>query len=314
MLQSYAQYPSFLVFCAIAMCVLFSLVITPIWIRILKKSHIGQQVRIEGPESHYVKQGTPTMGGLVMLISLVLTITIMGFWSPQITALVLAILAAGLLGFIDDVSKVIFHRSLGLTPTVKLIFQFLIATVFILFAVNSLGITPNIVIPFIADIDLGILTTVLPIGDGISIPWLYLILIDILLVGMCNACNLADGLDGLAAGSSVIIMVVMAAISYRADSLACAIVSGALAGGCIGFLWHNAFPANIFMGDTGSLALGMGLACLSVLTKTEVLSIIVGGMYVVEAFSVFIQVLHYKRTKKRIFLMAPLHHHFEKKG
>lgn len=249
-----------------------------------------------------------------MLVSLVLTITIMGFWSPQITALVLAILAAGLLGFIDDVSKVIFHRSLGLTPTVKLIFQFLISTVFILFAVNSLGITPNIVIPFIVDIDLGIFTTVLPIGDGISIPWLYLILIDILLVGMCNACNLADGLDGLAAGSSVIIMVVMAAISYRADSLACAIVSGALAGGCIGFLWHNAFPANIFMGDTGSLALGMGLACLSVLTKTEAISIIVGGMYVVEAFSVLIQVLHYKRTKKRIFLMAPLHHHFEKKG
>ena len=150
--------------------------------------------------------------------------------------MVLAILAAGLLGFIDDVSKVIFHRSLGLTPIVKLIFQFLIATVFILYAVNCLEITPNIVIPFVVDLDLGIFTTVVPIGSGIAIPWLYLILIDILLVGMCNACNLADGLDGLAAGSSVIIMVVMAAISYRADSLACAIVSGALAGGCIGFL------------------------------------------------------------------------------
>ncbi len=314
MLQGYAQYPSFLVFCSLAMCVLFSLIITPIWKRILKKSHIGQQVRIEGPQTHYVKQGTPTMGGLVMLIALVLTISIMGFWSPQILALVLAILAAGLLGFIDDVAKVIFHRSLGLRPSAKLIFQFLIATVFILYAVNYLGITPNIVIPFIVDLDLGVLTTVIPIGDGIMVPWLYLILIDILLVGMCNACNLADGLDGLAAGSSVIIMVVMAAISYRADSLACAIVSGALAGGCIGFLWHNAFPADIFMGDTGSLALGMGLACLSVLTKTEFLSIIVGGMYVVEAFSVFIQVVHYKRTKKRVFLMAPLHHHFEKKG
>ncbi len=152
------------------MCVLFSLIITPIWIRILKRGEIGQQVRIDGPETHYVKQGTPTMGGLVMLISLVLTITIMGFWSPQITALVLAILAAGLLGFIDDVSKVIFRRSLGLTPTVKLIFQFLIATVFILYAVNCLGITPIVTIPFVIDLDLGILTTVLPIGDGIVIP------------------------------------------------------------------------------------------------------------------------------------------------
>lgn len=314
MLQSYAQYPSFIVFCSIAMCVLFSLLITPFWKRLLKKSHIGQQVRIDGPETHLVKQGTPTMGGVVMLIAMVLTITIMGIWSPEVLALVLAIVAAGFLGLIDDVSKVVFHRSLGLTPTAKLIFQFLIATVFILYAVNSLGITPIVTIPFIIDLDLGIWTTVLPIGDGIVVPWLYLILMDILLAGMCNACNLADGLDGLAAGSSVIIMVVMAAVSYRADSLSCALVAGALAGGCIGFLWHNAFPADIFMGDTGSLALGMGLACLCVLTKTEVLSIIIGGMYVVEALSVFIQVLHYKRTKKRIFLMAPLHHHFEKKG
>ncbi|MCQ2752572.1 MAG: hypothetical protein MJ189_05720 [Coriobacteriales bacterium] len=125
---------------------------------------------------------------------------------------------------------------------------------------------------------------------------------------------MADGLDGLAAGSSVIIMIVMAAISYRADVLSCAIVSGALAGGCIGFLWHNAHPADIFMGDTGSLALGMGLGCLSILTKTEALSIIVGGLYVVEALSVMLQVAYFKKTKKRIFLMAPLHHHFEKKG
>lgn len=176
------------------------------------------------------------MGGLVMLIALVLTVTIMGFWSPEVTALVLTILAAGLLGFIDDVAKVVFKRSLGLTPTAKLIFQFIIATVFILYSINCLEITPNVTIPFIVDLDLGIFTTVLPIGEGITIPWLYLILIDILLVGMCNACNLADGLDGLAAGSSVIIMIVMAAISYRADSLSCAIISGALAGGCIGFL------------------------------------------------------------------------------
>lgn len=314
MLQQFAQYPSYSVFMSIATCVILSLIITPIWKKILKRSHIGQQVRIEGLESHFVKQGTPTMGGVVMLISMVLTITIMGFWTPEIIALALAVLAAGLLGFVDDAMKVFFHRSLGLTPIAKLIIQFSIASIFILYSVNFLGISPVITFPFLFDLDFGILTTVIPIFGGISIPWLYLIIIDILLVGMSNACNLADGLDGLAAGSSVIIMVVMAAISYRADELSCAIISGALAGGCIGFLWHNAHPADIFMGDTGSLALGMALGCLSVLTKTEVLCVIVGGMYVVEALSVMIQVFYYKKTKKRIFLMAPLHHHFEKKG
>ena len=314
MLQGYSQYPSFLVFCAMAMCVVITLLITPFWKKFLKKSQIGQQVRIDGPESHLVKQGTPTMGGLVMLVAMILTVTIMGMWSPSIIALSLAIVAAGLLGFIDDSAKVLFHRSLGLTPIAKLVGQFLIATIFILYVHNFIGISAVVTIPFICEIDLGILSTQVPVLGGINIPWLYLIIIDLLLVGMCNACNLADGLDGLAAGSSVIIMIVMAAISYRADVLSCSIISGALAGGCIGFLWHNAHPADIFMGDTGSLALGMGLACLGVLTKTEFICIIVGGMYVVEALSVAIQVLHYKRTKKRIFLMAPLHHHFEKKG
>lgn len=254
------------------------------------------------------------MGGVVMLISMVLTIVIMGNWSPQVVALLLAIVAAGILGFIDDAAKVIFHRSLGLGPISKLVSQFIIATAFILYAHNCLDINAIVTIPFICNLDLGIFNTYLPILGGINIPWLYVIIIDILLVGMCNACNLADGLDGLAAGSSVIIMVVMAAISYRADVLSCSIISAALAGACIAFLWHNAPPADIFMGDTGSLALGMALGCLGVLTKTEFLCIIVGGLYVVEAVSVLIQVLHYKRTKKRVFLMAPLHHHFEKKG
>lgn len=314
MLLDFTQYPSFIVFSAIAMSVVISLIITPIWKRILRRSHIGQQVRIDGPESHLVKQGTPTMGGVGMLVSLVLTITIMGIWSPHVVAILLTILAAGLLGFVDDAAKVIFHRSLGLGPIAKLVCQFTIASVFILYAVNCLDISPVVIIPFIVDLDLGVLKTTVPIFGGINIPWLYLILIDILLVGMCNACNLADGLDGLAAGSSVIIMIVMAAISYRADSLSCSIISAALGGACIGFLWHNAPPADIFMGDTGSLALGMSLGCLSVITKTEILAIVVGGMYVVEALSVMIQVFYYKRTKKRIFLMAPLHHHFEKKG
>ena len=131
---------------------------------------------------------------------------------------------------------------------------------------------------------------------------------------MCNAVNLTDGLDGLAAGTVMVVMLVMAAIAFRSNLLEPAIVAAALAGTCIGFLWFNSYPADIFMGDTGSLALGMGLGCLAVLTKTEFVVIIIGGLFVAEALSVMIQVSYYKRTKKRVFLMAPLHHHFEKKG
>ena len=231
-----------------------------------------------------------------------------------LSCLIAAVLLTGALGLFDDASKVVHERSLGLTPKGKLIGQFAIATVFCLVAVNLLGIEPTVSIPFLYTFDLGILTTVVPIGDGIAIPWLYLIFVNILLVGLCNAVNLTDGLDGLAAGTVMISMVVMAAIAFRTDLLEPAILSAALAGTCIGFLWFNAYPADIFMGDTGSLALGMGLGCLAVVTKSEFIVIIVGGLFVAEALSVMIQVAHYKRTKKRVFLMAPLHHHFEKKG
>ena len=223
-------------------------------------------------------------------------------------------MATGILGLIDDASKVAHERSLGLTPKAKLIGQFLIAAVFVLVAVNLLGIKPTVEIPFVATLDLGVLTTVVPVGDGIAIPWLYLIYCLILLVGLCNAVNLTDGLDGLAAGTVMVVMLVMAAIAFRAGVLEPALFAGALAGACIGFLWFNSHPADIFMGDTGSLALGMAIGCLAVVTKTEFVVIIIGGLFVAEALSVMIQVFYYKKTKKRIFLMAPLHHHFEKKG
>ncbi|MEG0375463.1 MAG: phospho-N-acetylmuramoyl-pentapeptide-transferase, partial [Raoultibacter sp.] len=200
------------------------------------------------------------------------------------------------------------------TPKAKLLGQFAIATAFCLVAVNCLGVAPTVEIPFIYTFDFGILTTVIPIGEGIAIPWLYLIFVNILLVGMCNAVNLTDGLDGLASGTVMIVMIVMAAIAYRSDLLEPAIFAAALAGACIGFLWFNSHPADIFMGDTGSLALGMALGCLAIVTKTEFVTIIIGGLFVAEALSVMIQVFYYKKTKKRVFLMAPLHHHFEKKG
>ena len=310
----FSEYPTFLVFLSVFVAIVITMLLMPPWIKFLKSSHIGQQVRDDGPETHLVKQGTPTMGGLMMLIAVVAMLLIVGYLTTETFALIAAVLLTGALGLFDDASKVVHERSLGLTPKGKLIGQFAIATVFCLVAVNLLGIEPTVSIPFLYTFDLGILTTVVPIGDGIAIPWLYLIFVNILLVGLCNAVNLTDGLDGLAAGTVMISMVVMAAIAFRTDLLEPAILSAALAGTCIGFLWFNAYPADIFMGDTGSLALGMGLGCLAVVTKSEFIVIIVGGLFVAEALSVMIQVAHYKRTKKRVFLMAPLHHHFEKKG
>ncbi|MEE8722876.1 MAG: phospho-N-acetylmuramoyl-pentapeptide-transferase [Eggerthellaceae bacterium] len=310
----FSHYPTFLIFLAVFVSVVFTMLFMPPWIKFLKSSHIGQEVRADGPKTHLVKQGTPTMGGVMMLLAVALSIILVGYPSPETYALLVATLLAGVLGLIDDSAKVVHKRSLGLTPHAKLIGQFAIAIVFVLVAVNWLGIDPTVDIPFIAVLDLGVWTTVVPIGQGIAIPWLYLVIISILLVGMCNAVNLTDGLDGLAAGTVMVVMVVMAAIAYRSDMLEPGILAGAIAGACIGFLWFNAYPANIFMGDTGSLALGMALGCLAVVTKTEFVVIIIGGLFVCEALSVMIQVAHYKRTGRRVFLMAPLHHHFEKKG
>ena len=314
MIANVAQYPSFLVFIALAFAMVITMVLMPAWIKYLKSSHIGQQVRADGPESHLVKQGTPTMGGVVMLIAVVIAVLLACKMNLATIALLVATLLTGALGLIDDASKVVKEQSLGLTPKAKLVGQFVISTVFILVAVNYLGVAPTIEIPFIVTLDFGILTTTIPIGSGFDIPWLYVIVVDILLMGMCNAVNLTDGLDGLASGTVMVVMVVMAAIAYRSNMLEPAIFSAALAGACIGFLWFNSYPADIFMGDTGSLSLGMALGCLAVVTKTEFISIIIGGLFVAEALSVMIQVFYYKRHHKRVFLMAPLHHHFEKKG
>ncbi len=311
MLDIFESYPTFLVFVAIVVAIAVTMVLMPAWIKFLKSSHIGQQVRADGPESHLVKQGTPTMGGVIMLVSVILTALVVGHPTPETFALLIATVLTGCLGLIDDAEKVVKERSLGLTPKAKLVGQFLISTVFGLVAVNVMGIAPTIEIPFIYTFDLGVLTTHF---GAVEVPWLYILFVDILLMGMCNAVNLTDGLDGLAAGTVMIVMIVMAAIAYRSDMLDSAIFAAALAGACVGFLWFNSFPADIFMGDTGSLALGMALGCLAVFTKSEFIVLVIGGLFVAEALSVMIQVFYYKKTHKRIFLMAPLHHHFEKKG
>ena len=294
MLDIFESYPTFLVFVAIVVAIAVTMVLMPAWIKFLKSSHIGQQVRADGPESHLVKQGTPTMGGVIMLVSVILTALVVGHPTPETFALLIATVLTGCLGLIDDAEKVVKERSLGLTPKAKLVGQFVIATVFGLVAVNVMGIAPTVEIPFVYTFDLGVLTTHF---GSVEVPWLYILFVDILLMGMCNAVNLTDGLDGLAAGTVMIVMIVMAAIAYRSDMLDSAIFAAALAGACVGFLWFNSFPADIFMGDTG-----------------EFIVLVIGGLFVAEALSVMIQVFYYKKTHKRIFLMAPLHHHFEKKG
>ena len=317
MLLSISQYPTFVVALAVMVGMILTMALMPFWIKFLRAHLIGQQVRADGPESHLVKQGTPTMGGLIMLLAMLLTVLIVDEPSLQTILIMAAVLLTGALGFFDDAAKVIKERSLGLTPKAKLVGQFLISSAFVLGAVNWLGVAPTVDLPFICVLDLGVWTTALPIevpGGEFQIPWLYLIFGDLLIMGLSNATNLTDGLDGLAAGTVMIVMLVMAAIAYRSNMLDSAVIAAALAGCCIGFLWFNSYPADIFMGDTGSLALGTTLVCIAIITKTEVISLIIGGLFVAEALSVMIQVFYYKRTHKRIFLMAPLHHHFEKKG
>ena len=185
MFSVFSHYPTFLVFLAIVIAAALTMALMPLWIRMLRSSHIGQQVRADGPQSHLVKQGTPTMGGVIMLIAVAVTIVLVAGPSPD------TFLLAG----------------------AKLIGQFLVSTLFALLAVNLVGIAPTVEIPFVATIDLGVLTTTIPLGDTVvTIPWLYLVFVDILLMGMCNAVNLTDGLDGLAAGTVMIVMIVMTVV------------------------------------------------------------------------------------------------------
>ena len=306
-------YPTYQVFIAIAVAALVTGLAMPPFIRLLKKDGIGQQIRADGPQSHLVKQGTPTMGGVIILAGVVLTVALLAKWTPDLIVAVIATLATGSLGLLDDIESVAHKRSLGLTPSQKMAGLITISVVFCLAAVNWVGIDAVIRFPGGAAIDLGVLTTTLPIAGGIQIPWLYLAFVFLLMAGLSNSVNLTDGLDGLAGGCTMVVMLMMAMVAFRYDEINLAIFAASIAGACVGFLWHNCNPASIFMGDTGSLALGAALAALAVLTKTEVTSLIMGGLFVCETLSVIIQVVSFKTTGKRVFLMSPIHHHFEKK-
>lgn len=309
------SYPTYQVFLAVGISAIITAFLMPFFIRMMKKEGVGQQIRADGPQRHLIKQGTPTMGGAVILVGVLATCLLMCDWTLELKLCVGAVYATAFLGLVDDVESVAHGRSLGLTPSQKMAGLILICVTFCLVAVNALGISPEVRFPGGATIDLGVISSNVTIaGHAISIPWLYLIFVFLLVAGMSNSVNLTDGLDGLASGCVIIVMGALSAIAFLADDIQLAIFAASVGGACIGFLWFNCYPAQIFMGDTGSLALGAAVGVLAVLTKTEITSLVMGGLFIVEALSVIIQVVSFKKTGKRVFLMAPLHHHFEKKG
>jgi phospho-N-acetylmuramoyl-pentapeptide-transferase len=312
----FAQYPTYTTFLAVVISMIAAALLFPLWIRLLRVRNIGQQVRADGPQGHLVKQGTPTMGGVLILLVTTATFLVMGTPTRLSVLALLTMLGCGILGFIDDWSKVSHERSLGLRPRAKLFWQGTVSTLFALLVVNWAQLPTWVSIPLTTyKIDLGEFQSSFSIaGVNFVVPWLYIAFVGVMIVGMSNAVNLTDGLDGLAAGTVAIVTLVFAAIAFRQNTLSSALLAASVAGACIGFLWYNSYPADIFMGDTGSLGLGAAIAALAVITKTELLLILIGGIYVAETLSVVLQVASFKLTGKRIFRMAPLHHHFEMKG
>ena len=269
-------------------------------IPLLKKLKARQSIREEGPKSHRIKSGTPTMGGLFMLLSAVLVVIFNKMIDPSVLWLLFLTLGHGLLGFLDDFIKAEKKRNLGLTAKQKMLGQIIRAVLFCWGVVDTLHLPYSIAIPFT--------------HTDISIGLLYYPFVVLVIVGASNAVNLTDGLDGLASGCCVIAFSAYAMFCYMTGFNDLGYFIIILAGSCIGFLFFNYHPAKIFMGDTGSLALGGAIAGISVMTRTELLLIFLGLIFVLEALSVIIQVASFQLTGKRVFKMSPLHHHFELSG
>lgn len=278
----------------------FVLVTGPFFIPELHKLKFGQSIREEGPKSHQKKSGTPTMGGIMIILGITLGTLAAAPWTPEVLLAVFIMLGHFVLGFLDDYIKVVKKRNLGLKARQKLAGQILIAVVTMYVATQKLGIDTDIWIP--------------GLDENVSLGVLYYPLVLFVLVGTSNAVNLTDGLDGLAAGTVAIAASAFAVVSVLTGHGDLAYLCVAMAAACLAFLRFNAHPAKVFMGDTGSLALGGALAAVGILTHTEILLAVIGFVFVCEALSVIIQVISFQTTGKRVFRMSPIHHHFELGG
>ena len=284
------------------------LAIGPWFIGWLRRNELGQNIREEGPEGHKTKAGTPTMGGALIWLAVVVSFIIFSHLSVAAFAVMVATLGSAFIGFIDDYLKIVRKRSLGLAARYKLLLQLLLALLVGFIALRFAGIDTSIAVPLVKwQFNLG------PIG--------FYALVFLVLAGFSNAVNLTDGLDGLAAGTSAIVLLAMAGISFliaRAHTdpgmQDLMVLASCIGGACLGFLWFNSFPADVFMGDTGSLGLGGAIAGMAILTRTELLLLVIAGLFVIEALSVLAQVISFKLFHRRVLLMAPLHHHFELKA
>ncbi|PRT24133.1 phospho-N-acetylmuramoyl-pentapeptide-transferase [Bacillus wiedmannii] len=279
---------------------LISVALSPLFIPFLRKLKFGQSIRDEGPKSHQKKSGTPTMGGIVIYVSMMVTSLIMAIkfnhLGAEVALLLLVTFGYGLIGFLDDYIKVVKKRNLGLTSKQKLVGQLVIAIAFFLIGKGQ-ALHTYIMIP----------------GTDVKfeLGWAYFVLVLFMLIGGSNAVNLTDGLDGLLSGTAAIAFGAFSIIAVAQEQFGVAIFCMAVVGAVLGFLVFNANPAKVFMGDTGSLALGGAIAAVAILLKQELLLVIIGGVFVMETLSVIIQVISFKTTGKRVFKMSPLHHHYE---
>jgi len=329
------QYSTFRTGMATLTAMLLSIMLGPWLIRRLREFQIGQHIREDGPQSHHKKAGTPTMGGLLICVSIVVpTLLWSNLREPAVWVALAGLVSFGAVGFLDDYTKMRNKRNLGLTAFWKMALEILAALLIgvLLLAMNARGVySTSINVPFFKNFKPDLL-----ISAWLHHPWTYPLAFSaffgfllLVLVGSSNAVNLTDGLDGLAIGLMVIAAGAMTALSFLSGNADFArylelartpgaseltIFCGTMTGASLGFLWYNAHPAEVFMGDVGSLALGGGLGVVAVLLKQEVLLLFIGGVFVIEALSVILQVGSFKLRGKRIFKMAPLHHHFEQIG
>jgi phospho-N-acetylmuramoyl-pentapeptide-transferase len=277
---------------------LMCLFLSPKFIEFLRRREFGQNIREEGPKGHQTKAGTPTMGGVIIFTAMAVPFLVLSKRGWPAMGVFGVAVACALLGFADDYTKIVKRRSLGLRARTKLLFTVAISLGLWYVARYKAGIAPTVRVRFVdVTIDLGPL---------------YPVFIYLVVAGTTTAVNFTDGLDGLAAGCAAITLLTYLGITFiTSGDYGLTFIASCLVGACIGFLWFNSFPASIFMGDTGSLGLGGAIAGLAIMTKTEVLLILLGGIFVVEVLSVVIQVFSFQIFRKRVFLMAPIHHHFE---